>query len=212
MSLEIEIKLRIQDLRSLRATLRRLRACPPGHGRLRRVHEMNVLFDTPHKDLARQGQLLRIRTESLWAPGVRSHSHESPRRVLLTFKSRASQSPRARHVVRRETELEVASAAALTQILESLGFKAWFRYEKYRTTYTLPPSVRWAKNLLIELDETPIGTFVEIEGPPAAIDRAARLLGFSSRDYLTATYLQLYLDDCRRRRARPGHMLFPKSI
>jgi len=42
----------------------------------------------------------------------------------------------------------------------------WFRYEKYRTTFRLPDSNAWANGLLIELDETPIGTFVELEGPP----------------------------------------------
>jgi len=53
----------------------------------------------------------------------------------------------------------------------------WFRYEKYRTTFRLPDSNAWANGLLIELDETPIGTFVELEGPAAAIDRAAEELG-----------------------------------
>jgi adenylate cyclase, class 2 len=86
----------------------------------------------------------------------------------------------------------------------------WFRYEKYRTTFRLPASKAWAKGLLIELDETPIGTFVELEGPAAAIDRAAGELGFSKRDYVLKNYLRLYMEDCRRQGQEPRHMLFPK--
>ncbi|PYU67491.1 MAG: hypothetical protein DMG49_18475, partial [Acidobacteria bacterium] len=81
--------------------------------------------------------------------------------------------------------------------------------EKYRTTFRLPASKAWAKGLLIELDETPIGTFVELEGPAAAIDRAAEELGFSKRDYVLKNYLWLYMEDCRRKGLQPSHMVFP---
>ena len=64
---------------------------------------------------------------------------------------------------------------------------------------------------MIELDETPIGTFVELEGPGPAIDRAASELGFAARDFITKNYLVLYLDDCRRRGETPTHMLFPQK-
>ena len=62
----------------------------------------------------------------------------------------------------------------------------------------------------IELDETPIGTFVELEGPAEAIDRAAEELGYSKRDYVLKNYLRLYMEDCRCRGEEPRHMLFPK--
>jgi len=77
-----------------------------------------------------------------------------------------------------EIEVEVAEAGNLAKNFEGLGLGGWFRYEKYRTTFRLLASKAWAKGLLIELDETPIGTFVELEGPAAAIDRAAGELGF----------------------------------
>jgi adenylate cyclase class 2 len=84
-----------------------------------------------------------------------------------------------------------------------------FRYEKFRTTYALTR----LRSLKIELDETPIGTFLELEGPIAAIDRAARLLGYSRSDYITATYGSLYLAGCRRRARKPGDMVFqPKKL
>jgi adenylate cyclase class 2 len=106
-------------------------------------------------------------------------------------------------------ELEVADGAMLGKIFAGLGMNGWFRYEKYRTTYKLPASKTWAKNLLIEVDETPIGTFVELEGRPDAIDRAATELGFSKRDYIVKNYLLLYVEDCRKRGVQPSDMLFP---
>ncbi len=76
----------------------------------------------------------------------------------------AGKSRAPHHKVREEIELRVQDAAALAQILERLGMRATVRYEKYRTTFRLPRSKTWAKGLLIELDETPIGTVCGIGG------------------------------------------------
>jgi len=107
--------------------------------------------------------------------------------------------------------MEISDAATLTKIFEGLGMSGWFRYEKYRTTFQLPASKPWARGLLIELDETPIGTFVEVEGPAAAIDRAAAELGYSKRDYVLKNYLTLYVEECRRRGQHPWHIVFAKA-
>jgi adenylate cyclase class 2 len=112
--------------------------------------------------------------------------------------------------VREEIETEVEDGDALRRVIEGLGMNAWFSYEKYRTTMKLPSSEAWAADLLIELDETPIGTFLELEGPAEAIDRAARELGHSKEDYITNSYLGLYLDECRRRGESPRNMVFDK--
>jgi adenylate cyclase class 2 len=216
MAQEIEIKLRIGDPKALRIALKRLGARLLGRG-TGRVHEWNVLFDSPQGDVAKRGQLLRIRTET---PQSKSKSGQAApkKRVLLTFKRPSASAPASTsrgvgengsHKVREELELEVADAGLLTKIFEGLGMRGWFRYEKHRTTFCLPPAARWAKGLLIELDETPIGTFVELEGPPAAIDRAAQELGFSARDYIVENYLALYVEDCRRQGIEPRDMVFP---
>jgi adenylate cyclase class 2 len=102
----------------------------------------------------------------------------------------------------------VANADGMLRVFEGLGMRVWFRYEKFRTTYCLPDSKRWARRLLIELDETPIGTFVELEGPSAAIDRAATELGFSDADYILTNYLCLYQQECERVGAVAGDMTF----
>jgi adenylate cyclase class 2 len=213
-SRETEIKLRISDASSFHRALERLgaRLVRPETSR---VHEENVIFDTSKSALAKKGQLLRIRIEKPVVL-VDSKAVELKQRVILTFKqpienpadSEMAGEAYGPYKVREELELEVADAGILARIFEGLGMSGWFRYEKYRTTFRLPDSTSWAKGLLIELDETPIGTFVELEGPDAAIDRAAGELGFSKRDYVLQSYLGLYLEECRRRGEEPQHMLF----
>ena len=212
MEYETEIKLRIEDVKALRRKLKKLGAklVRPGNGR---VHEMNVIFDTPEGGLAKHGQLLRIRTEK---PQGEKGKKGAPR-VVLTFKSppeelaigeAAPVEQNRRYKVRQEIEVELTDAAGLQKIFEGLGLRGWFRYEKYRTTYRLPGRVKWAKGLLLEMDETPVGTFLELEGPGEAIDKAAKELGYGAKEYILKNYLVLYVEDCRRRGVEAGDMVF----
>ncbi len=206
MGKEREIKLRIADLPALRRALARLgaRVVRP------RLHERNALFDTPERSLASREQVLRIRTE---LPVGRSR-RLSPR-CLVTFKrplmTAESSHKGERHKVREEIELEVSEPKPLAMIFEGLGMPSWFQYEKFRTTFRLPVSNAWATQLVIELDETPIGIFLELEGPATAIDRAAKALGFETRDYVIADYMAVYQEYCRSRGEEPRDMLFAKS-
>ena len=196
---EIEIKLRIRDLPALR---RRLRAL--GARLLSNVHEHNTVFDTPRQRLRKKGQLLRLRLER-----PRSSSR-IPLRAVLTYKSPGAPSTKpstassSRYKIREEIETSISHPSALERILHGLGLQPSFRYEKFRSTYRLPR----VSGVLIDLDETPIGVFLELEGSPRAIDRAARLLGFAPSDYLIATYAALYFNHCRRHRLRASHMLW----
>jgi adenylate cyclase class 2 len=214
MTYEIEIKLAIADPKALQRALKRL-GVKPKDAKCPRVHEMNLLFDTPDGGLAKHGQLLRIRTENP-AAGKKPAKGRAATRTLLTFKSPPDQlaigdfraSGERRYKVREEIEALLPDGGSVQRIFEGLGLRGWFRYEKYRTTYVLPAGHRWAKGLLIEVDETPIGVFVELEGPGEAIDRAAQELGFSRKDYVLKNYLVLYLDECKRKGIQPSHMLF----
>jgi len=231
---ETEIKLKIRDLKAFQRTLKRLGAKPVGSS-TGRVHEENLIFDTPDGGLAKHGQLLRLRTETAAAPPKKSSKTKKsrkaspakaekspvPTRQILTFKRPTAQqaaAPTSRypsfgsHKVRDEIEAHVTDSGNLVKIFEGLGMRGWFRYEKYRTTFKLPATKSWARDLLIEVDETPIGTFVELEGPPAAIDRAATELGYSKRDYILTNYLALYAEDCRRKGQQPQNMLFPNKF
>jgi adenylate cyclase class 2 len=208
MANEREIKLRVNNAKALKRALGRLRAKPVGTGS-GRVHEWNVVFDTPQGGLAKHGQLLRIRTET--PEGKRKKSAEA--RIVLTFKKPAmvAEGDERGHKVREEIETEVKDGPALQAIFEGLGMSGWFSYEKYRTTMKLPAAAKWAKDLVIELDETPVGTFLELEGPAEAIDRTAGELGYSKRDYVVKSYLALYLEECRKRGETPKNMVFEKS-
>ena len=214
MATEIEIKLAIRDGKALTRILKRLGA-KPANAKAPRMHEMNLIFDTPDGGLAKHGQLLRIRTETP-APVKKGVSRKVTSRTVLTFKSPPEELAIGdlgslgdrRHKVREEIETELMDGATLQRIFEGLGLRGWFRYEKYRTTYVLPGKHGWAKGLLIEVDETPIGVFVELEGAAAAIDRAAKELGYSPRDYVLKNYLVLYVEECKRRGEQPKDMVF----
>src|SRR5580692_7209646 len=219
MARETEIKLRVADINAFRKTLKRVgaRTVAAGSGR---VHEWNTLYDTPGQDLRGRDLLLRVRVET----AAEQASSKSKKRVLLTFKgpvkgrtafdaAKSSANDRrfgGNHKVREEIELEVGDAKALGTIFAGFGLRESFHYEKYRTTFRMPESNRWAKGLLIELDETPIGTFVELEGPSLAIDRAAKLLGYSKDEYVLTNYLRLHAEECMRRGEKVGDMVFRK--
>jgi len=188
---EVEIKLRVSNLRAMLARLRELRA-----RKLSRTFEQNTLFDTPRRSLAKRGLLLRLRRESSAAR----------QRATLTCKGPTLRGRWTRYKIRKEQEEAVRDPAAVERALLRLGLRPSFRYEKYRTRYRLPD----LPGAHLELDETPIGVFFELEGTPRAIDRAARRLGYARRDYLTLSYLGLYLRECRRRGVRPRNMVFAR--
>jgi adenylate cyclase class 2 len=154
----------------------------------RRVHEDNLVFDTPQGKLRSGGLLLRLRAAGSVA--------------TLTFKGPAL---RSRYKSRLESETIVRDLVACREILNLLGFRQVYRYEKYRTEY-LGTDDRG----VVALDETPVGVFFELEGPPVWIDDTARLLGFLKTSYITKTYGDIHLS-CRRRLGLPPRaMVFPK--
>ena len=195
---EIEIKLRVSSLREVLARIRQIGAVPYG-----RVLEQNTLFDTPDSAFWRRGRLLRLRIQTP-APG--NGSPGSPRTTILTAKappfSRRLPSPnKMPYKERMERELVVGKPGLWPRALEELGFRAGFRYEKYRTSFRL-------RGLDLDLDETPVGIFLELEGSPAAIRQAGQALGYASKDYIRATYWDLYVADCRRLKRTPRNMVF----
>ncbi len=197
---EVEIKLRIVDLPGLLKQIRRL-----GGILNTRVFEENILYDTPEADFRRRGRLLRLRIETP-APsdptraairsGGRHHS-----RAILTSKARVLASSSRRYKEKLETENSVGDLGAWNRAVKSLGLHEGFRYEKYRTSFRL-------NGVHLDLDETPVGIFLEVEGSPRSIDRIARRLGFLPRDYIRASYWDLYAADCRRRGRKIRNMLF----
>jgi len=163
-----------------------------------RVFEQNTLYDTPQADLRRRHWLLRVRIET---PAPSSFFPGGGKGALLTLKTPAPAFISSRYKERIERELTVGNPRAFSASLRHAGFRPGFRYEKFRSRFRPP-------GLHLDLDETPIGVFLELEGAPRAIDRAARALGFTPRDYIRATYWDLYAADCRRLGLAPRNMVF----
>jgi adenylate cyclase class 2 len=179
---ETEIKLAVPNARTARKLLRSTGFTLAR----RRVFESNVVFDTPRLALRRASALLRLRR----AGGL----------CTVTYKGKPVP---GKHKTREELELSVTDPATMGAIFERLGYTPVFRYDKYRTEYRLARGVGVAT-----VDETPIGTYVELEGSPAWIDRLAARMGFGESEYITASYARLYLDWCRTRGVAPGNMVF----
>jgi adenylate cyclase class 2 len=191
-SAEIELKFPIRDLTRLQARL-------PGLGfqlDTPRTFEHNVLYDTPGRALRELKQILRIRRYgSLWTV---THKRQA-----------ASGADQARYKVRLETETRVDDGPALGVIFEQLGYTPVFRYEKFRTewsqitsTFTAPLFSEAALSLgavappqrsHLVIDETPIGDYAELEGPPAWIDEMLARLGVDPASCLTESYGRLFL-------------------
>jgi adenylate cyclase class 2 len=182
MPLEREIKLRFDTAASAREHIlsSELGATPL---RGRRLQE-DSLLDTNDNQLYRRRSALRVRSES--------------GKSLLTFKGPVQASTMK---LREEHETVVGDGDALMTILGELGLRVWFRYEKYREEFA-------AADVVLAIDETPIGVFVEIEGSEEHIHLAAVALRRTSADYITGSYRTLYLEHCRERGLEPGDMLF----
>ena len=182
---ENEIKLALPDAATGRRLLKKagFRMLHP------RVFEDNVVFDTSDRRIVGAGKLLRLRA-------VKG-------RGTLTYKGPPADG--RVHKSREEIEAMVENPAAMRMVLERLGYEIIFRYEKFRTEFARP-----GESGIAMLDETPIGLFLELEGPARWIDRSAKLLGFAKRDYITRSYAWLYFQSRPARGIEPGQMVFRK--
>lgn len=164
--LEIEIKFCIADAEGLIARLKQLefQQVTP------RTHEMNTLFDLPGHPLRDRGDVLRLRKYGeTW---------------VLTHKSKSKKQD-GPHKTRIETETRVDNGEKMEAILRALRFEPTFRYEKFRAEWK-------GGSGHVVIDETPIGNFGEIEGPPEWIDSVALELRIDHKDYITDTYAGLF--------------------
>ena len=184
---EVEIKLRVTEEPAearRRIEARGFRESAP------RVLEVNQLFDRANSELQTSDRLLRVRRVG--------------GRAILTYKG---PSERARHKSREEIELQLSDGDAFGLVLDRLGYAPGFRYEKYRTEFNRPgePGV-------VTLDETPIGVFLELEGPAEWIDRAAAELGYAHGDYITSSYGALFREYQRNHPEVGVNMTFAPEV
>ena len=178
---EVEIKLAFDSPESARARLEQHDAVliEP------REFEDNLVYDGPGRELTGSDRLLRLRRKGDTA--------------TLTFKARSA--PDTRHKVRTEHESRVGSPDEVEHLLDGLGYSVVYRYQKFRTVYEID-------GVEAMLDETPIGCYVELEGPPQAIDRVAARLGFDEDAYIRSTYRDLHESWAAARGEPAGDMVF----
>lgn len=196
-SAEIELKFPIADLNRLQSLLPALgfQLDTP------RTLEQNTLYDTPERTLRASRQILRVRSYG----GVWTVTHKRPAPAGDDAAEMIAPSPR--YKVRIETETTVEDGPAVGAIFEQLGYGPVFRYEKFRTEWSQVtgairgplfggdagalPAVRPRSHLV--LDETPIGDFAELEGPPEWIDATLEKLGIDPATCITESYGRLFL-------------------
>lgn len=163
--IEREVKLRFASPEAARAAILAAGATPL---RSRRLQE-DALLDTEDESLRRRRCVLRIRTEA--------------GKSLLTFKGPVLPGSMK---VRDEHETVIGDGEVLQRVLEELGLHVWFRYEKFREEYA-------SEDVTIAIDETPVGTFVEIEGGEDGILRMAIALGRTPSDFVLDSYRGLFV-------------------
>jgi adenylate cyclase class 2 len=181
---EIEVKLRVASA----ADAQRLIAATGFQVSVPRIFEANTIYDSPDAALRQRGSVLRLR--------------RAGDKVTLTLKGQTSP---GKHKSRPEDEIVVSDYETTDRILTTLGYQPTFRYEKYRTEFA-----NARETGTITLDETPIGTFLELEGSPEWIDATARALGFHEGDYILESYGKLYVNLCIQEARSPTNMTFTR--
>ena len=177
---EREVKLPYPNPGDARAAILRAGAVPWQARRLQR----DQLLDRETDPLQNRRCTLRVRVDG--------------DRAFVTFKG--TPQPGAMKV-REELETSVGDGVVVLQVCERLGFHVWFRYEKYREEFT-------RGDLVIALDESPIGTFVELEGTEEDILAMARTLERPASDFVLDSYLALFRKHCAAQGSTATHMLF----
>jgi adenylate cyclase class 2 len=164
---EIELKFSVKDIRALRSAADALGFTLVTE----RTFESNVLYDTVDRQLRARTQILRLR-----------HYGE---RCTVTHK-RMADGGDVRYKTRIETESAVEDGDALAEIFTQLGYGPVFRYEKFRTEWEMEDGH-------LVLDETPIGIWAELEGPPVWIDAMLEKLGIATELRTTESYGRIFL-------------------
>jgi adenylate cyclase class 2 len=183
-SLEREIKLKFASAEEARSAVLAA-GCTPLHGR--RLQD-DALLDTDDEQLRRRRCVLRVRVEN--------------GKSRVTFKGPVQPS---RMKLREEQETLVGDGEVLLHIFAEVGLHVWFRYEKYREEFA-------HEDVIVAIDETPVGVFVEIEGGEQGIETMASMLGRTRDDYIVDSYRSLFLQHRDARGLTTSDMVFDDQM
>ena len=177
---EIEVKFPLRDRAALIQKLQDI-----GAARLyAETFEDNIVLDR-RGELKTKGGLLRVRKFGKYS--------------LITYKGPLSMEGGIKS--REEVQTGVESFELAIQLLDSLGFKPVFRYQKFREVWRI-------KEVEVVLDRTPIGEYFEIEGPIDLIRAISSQLGMNMDQAIRQTYADLYRQARRTRSDLPENMVF----
>jgi adenylate cyclase class 2 len=186
--LEREVKLFFPTAAAAREAVLALGATPAHARRL----QDDSLYDTADDTLRKQGCIIRVRTER-WDDGSET--------TRLTVKGPVQPGEMK---VREEHETRVEHAPALQEAFRVLGLRPWFRYQKVREEFSTP-------GLVVAIDETPVGIYVELEGDADAIHAAASALGRTPADFILDSYYRLFMKRRDELRLSGSDMVFASS-
>ncbi len=164
MDQEIEVKFLLKDYSALMQKISDLQlACSQ-----ERIHEFNLRYDLPDGSLVAKKQVLRLRKDT---------------QARLTFKGPGIMEQDV--LTRKEIEVVVSDFDATNRLLEALGYQMIMMYEKFRANYLMD-------KLVLSVDETPLGLFIELEGEsPAQVRRSADALGLNWDARINLSYSAL---------------------
>jgi adenylate cyclase class 2 len=182
-AIEREVKLRFDSAEAARAAVVATGATPLLGRRL----QEDSLLDTDDEELRRRRCVLRVRVEC--------------GKSRLTFKGPVQPGVMK---VREELETVVGDGTILLRVLQELGLHVWFRYEKYREEFA-------HEDVIVAIDETPVGVFVEVEGGEQGIASMAEALGRTPEDYILDSYRGLFLQYREPFGLTGPDMVFPGS-
>ena len=188
---EIELKFPVPDPEALQTRLPQLgfQLATP------RTFEHNTLYDTPNRDLRARRRILRLRQYGSLSTLTHKRLPDQQDPVDTT-----------RYKIRIENETTIGNREAMAEIFLQLGFTPAFTYEKYRTEWSHSADFDITAHLV--LDETPIGTYAELEGPTDWIDRTLVDLNVDPATSLTDSYGKLFLDWKQRTGSPAEHLTF----
>ena len=171
MATETEVKIKL-DERQLTQIRRRL--CELGfQQKAERAREVNLLMDFADGDLEASGSALRLRKYG--------------QKQILTYKGPRVENSHLK--IREEIETEFGDFDEMKKVLEALGMRVRFEYEKFREKFLREGA---EGTLEVCVDETPVGCYAEIEGSAADIERVAGELGWARDRFITKNYIDLY--------------------
>jgi adenylate cyclase, class 2 len=179
--LEIEVKLKIDSIEKTREKILGL----DFRGVVSYSFEHNIVFDTPDGQLKQKGILLRLR-KGLNKNTLTLKRPPGPGKESTDYK------------IKEEIETDVSDFENTREIIRGLGYDIFFIYEKYREIFKSSDG-----RVIVTIDHTPIGDYMEIEADVEEIDRIAVALGYTKKDYITGSYYTLFLEH-----KKTGHMIF----